>query len=145
MIAQLDTELAAALQEIPAVTTDAGLEELRLKYLGKKGTVTLLSGGMRDVPPDQKAAVGAKLNEARTGITTALEAKKAELIAAAEAAEAKAAMEVKAAAQAKALADAKAAAEAKAAEAAKKVEAEAVLKKLLASGMSADEILEKLK
>ena len=39
----------------------------------------------------------------------------------------------------------KAKAEAKAAEAAKKVEAEAVLKKLLASGMSADEILEKLK
>ena len=39
----------------------------------------------------------------------------------------------------------KAAAEAKATEAAKKVEAEAVLKKLLASGVSADEILEKLK
>ena len=39
----------------------------------------------------------------------------------------------------------KAATEAKAAEAAKKVEAEAVLKKLLASGMTADEILEKLK
>lgn len=39
----------------------------------------------------------------------------------------------------------KAAAEAKAAEAAKKVEAEAVLKKLLASGMTADAILEKLK
>ena len=39
----------------------------------------------------------------------------------------------------------KAKADAKAAEAAKKVEAEAVLKKLLASGVSADEILEKLK
>ena len=39
----------------------------------------------------------------------------------------------------------KAAAEEKAAEAAKKVEAEAVLKKLLASGMTADEILEKQK
>lgn len=39
----------------------------------------------------------------------------------------------------------KAAAEAKAAEEAKKTEAEAVLKKLLAGGMSADEILEKLK
>ena len=39
----------------------------------------------------------------------------------------------------------KAAAEAKAIEAVKKVEAEAVLKKLLASGMTADEILEKLK
>ena len=39
----------------------------------------------------------------------------------------------------------RAAAEVKAAEAAKKIEAEAVLKKLLASGMTADEILEKLK
>ena len=39
----------------------------------------------------------------------------------------------------------KAKAEAKAAEEAKKAEAESVVKKLLASGMSADEILEKLK
>ena len=39
----------------------------------------------------------------------------------------------------------KAKADAKAAEEAKKTEAEAVLKKLLATGMSADEILEKLK
>ncbi len=39
----------------------------------------------------------------------------------------------------------KAAADQKAAEEAKKVEAEEVLKKLLASGVSADEILEKLK
>ena len=39
----------------------------------------------------------------------------------------------------------KAAADQKAAEAAKKSEAEDVLKKLLASGVSADEILEKLK
>lgn len=36
-------------------------------------------------------------------------------------------------------------AEAKAAEAAKKVEAEAVLKKLLASGITADDVLKKLK
>ena len=39
----------------------------------------------------------------------------------------------------------KADADAKVAEAAKKAEAEDVLKKLLSSGMSADEILEKLK
>ena len=39
----------------------------------------------------------------------------------------------------------KAEADAKAAEEAKKAEAESVLKKLLASGMSADEIFEKLK
>ena len=39
----------------------------------------------------------------------------------------------------------KAKADAKAAEEAKKIEAESVVKKLLANGMSADEILEKLK
>ena len=39
----------------------------------------------------------------------------------------------------------KAKAEAKAAEEAKKAEAEAVLKKLLAEGVSADDIIEKLK
>ena len=39
----------------------------------------------------------------------------------------------------------KATAEAKAAEVAKKVETEAVLKKLLASGMTADDVLKKLK
>ena len=39
----------------------------------------------------------------------------------------------------------KAKADAKAAEEAKKIEAEAVLKKLLARGVSAEEILEKLK
>ena len=39
----------------------------------------------------------------------------------------------------------KAAADQKAAEAAKKAEAEAVLKKLLAEGVSADDIIEKLK
>ena len=39
----------------------------------------------------------------------------------------------------------KAKADAKAAEEAKKAEAESVVKKLLASGVSADEILEKLK
>ena len=43
------------------------------------------------------------------------------------------------------LEDKKAAAEAKAAEEAKKAEAESVVKKLLASGVSADEILAKLK
>ena len=45
----------------------------------------------------------------------------------------------------KEMASLEAKADAKAAEEAKKIEAEVVLKKLLASGMSADEILEKLK
>ncbi len=86
MIEQLSSLLAEAIAEIPSVTTESSLEELRLKYLGKKGLVTLLSGGMKDVPAADKAAVGSKLNEARTRITDALQEKKTALEAAAEAA-----------------------------------------------------------
>src|SRR6187549_1341768 len=85
MIEQLQSLSAAALTEIGSVHDDAALEEFRLRYLGKKGSVTALSAGMRDVPPDQKAAVGAKFNEVRTAISAAVDEKKAALVAAADA------------------------------------------------------------
>jgi phenylalanyl-tRNA synthetase alpha chain len=85
MIEQLDSLSAAALAEINSVHDDAALEEFRLRYLGKKGSVTALSAGMRDVPPDQRAAVGAKFNEVRNAITSALDEKKAALAALADA------------------------------------------------------------
>lgn len=85
MIEQLDTLSAAALTEINSVHDDTALEEFRLRYLGKKGSVTALSAGMRDVPPDLRAAVGAKFNEVRTAITAALDDKKAAFAALADA------------------------------------------------------------
>ncbi|MDB6134062.1 MAG: phes: phenylalanine--trna ligase alpha subunit [Verrucomicrobiales bacterium] len=88
MESTLSELLATATAEIPAAADETALEELRVKFLGKKGSLTALSGGMRDVPPDRKAAVGAALNEARNGITAALETRKAALIAARDAKEA---------------------------------------------------------
>jgi phenylalanyl-tRNA synthetase alpha chain len=88
MESSLAALLATALAEIPTAADEAALEDLRLKYLGKKGSLTAISAGMRDVPPDRKAAVGAALNETRTGITAALDARKAEQIAAKDAKEA---------------------------------------------------------
>ena len=85
MIEQLHSLSATALHEIATVSDDAALEEFRLKYLGKKGSVTTLSAGMRDLQPEQRAAVGAKFNEVRNAITAALDEKKAGLIAAADA------------------------------------------------------------
>lgn len=87
MEAALKKLLADALAEIPTVSDDTGLEEFRLKYLGKKGALTAISAGMRDVPADLKAAVGASLNESRQGITAAIEEKRLALLAAREAAE----------------------------------------------------------
>jgi phenylalanyl-tRNA synthetase alpha chain len=81
MIAQLQSLLDSALAELPAAIDDTAVEEFRVRYLGKKGSVTTLGAGMREVPPDQRAAVGAMLNEVRTALTTALDERKANLLA----------------------------------------------------------------
>ncbi len=86
MIAELDVLREEALAAIPAASDETALEALRVGYLGKKGSVTALGAGMRDLPVDQKKAAGAKLNEVREAISTALEARKAALQAAKDAA-----------------------------------------------------------
>lgn len=55
--------------------TKEGLEELRIKYLSKKGIVNELMNEFRSVSADQKRAVGMKLNE----LKSALQDKLAEL------------------------------------------------------------------
>ena len=44
-------------------TTAEEIEQLRLKYLSKKGEITTLMADFRNVPADQKKAVGMKINE----------------------------------------------------------------------------------
>ena len=39
------------------------IENLRLKYLGKKGEITALMADFRYVPADQKKSVGIKIND----------------------------------------------------------------------------------
>jgi phenylalanyl-tRNA synthetase alpha chain len=73
MIAELDALQTEALAAIPSAADETTLEALRVQYLGKKGSVTTLSAGMKDVPVEQKKAVGAKLNEVRIGITSAID------------------------------------------------------------------------
>ena len=90
------------------------------------------------IPDTEKQETIASLNTEIVSIQKAIEEQKNTLK------EKKAALK-KAEKEAASLEAKKAKADAKAAEEAKKTEAEAVLKKLLASGMSADEILEKLK
>ena len=44
------------------------LEELRIKYLSKKGVINGLMGVFRDVAPESKREIGMKLNELKTAI-----------------------------------------------------------------------------
>lgn len=47
-------------------------EELRIKYLSKKGVVNELMGEFRTVAPDQKREIGMKLNELKTALQNKL-------------------------------------------------------------------------
>ena len=82
---QLDQIQSEALAEVPGLNDQASLDAFRIKYLGKKGALTAASAGMRDVPKEEKPAIGQKLNEVRTAITAAIDEKSAALIAAEDA------------------------------------------------------------
>ncbi len=51
----------------------AGVEELRVKFLGKKGVVTQLFDEFRDVMPEQKKELGQILNKLKVTATAKIE------------------------------------------------------------------------
>ena len=62
MILDKIDELLKEVQNLNAQNAEE-VEQLRLKYLSKKGEITLLMNDFREVPADQKKAVGMKINE----------------------------------------------------------------------------------
>ena len=67
-----------ALREIREVTDEQALEASRVSYLGKSGSISSWSEKMRGLSKEEKPIVGKLLNEARTAVTAALEARSAE-------------------------------------------------------------------
>lgn len=65
-----------ALVAIENATSIEQLEGLRIEYFGKKGSFSLMMQGLRDVPAEQRPAVGAKINEAKEKVQTALNDRK---------------------------------------------------------------------
>lgn len=66
----IQEKIQSLLGEVSSLTaSDAqGLEELRIKYLSKKGVVNDLMNEFRNVPADQKREIGMKLNEFKTAL-----------------------------------------------------------------------------
>ena len=54
MLSELDSLKTAALASLEAAQDESALEAVRVNFLGKKGSVTALSQGMKDVPVEQK-------------------------------------------------------------------------------------------
>lgn len=86
MLDELNAIKTEALAALDALSDEAALESFRVAYLGKKGKLTALSAGMRDVPPERKKEVGALLNEVREAIMAGLTARQLALQAAKDAA-----------------------------------------------------------
>lgn len=75
---------SAAEAALAAASSLDALEELRVKFLGKKGELTSVMKGMGALSPEERPIVGQLANEVRDYIGGALDEKKAALEAAAE-------------------------------------------------------------
>jgi len=73
---QLEQYRAEALTAIAAAADEASLEAVRVKYLGRAGSISLLSEGMKSLPKEDKPRIGKLLNEVRTVVSSALDARK---------------------------------------------------------------------
>jgi phenylalanyl-tRNA synthetase alpha chain len=70
-IEEIRSEAAAA---IGAATTSAALEELRVRYLGRKAELTTILRGIAELPSDERGKVGGTANNARKELEALLEA-----------------------------------------------------------------------
>ncbi len=77
MLQKIET-LKAEVQAVSA-TNEAEVEDLRIKYLSKKGVISQLMTDFRSVPAEQKREVGVKLNELKTLATERINALREEV------------------------------------------------------------------
>lgn len=74
----LETILSKFNSQISLVKTRQDLEEIRIKFLGKKGIVTELFSQLKNLSAEEKKSFGATINQMRDEFTKNLEVKKSE-------------------------------------------------------------------
>ena len=68
-----------SIKEIKELVDLKTLEELRIKYLGKKGELTALLKGLKDVAESQRPIIGNLVNDVRNNLETLISEKEKEL------------------------------------------------------------------
>lgn len=76
---KLNTLMQNAGLVIEKVQTLQEIEELRVRFLGKKGEITEISKSMRDLSPEERPTFGQKVNEVKNLIAAMIENKTLEL------------------------------------------------------------------
>ena len=72
-LAELETAKAASLAEISAATDAAAVEALRVKYIGRNGSIPALIKAMKDVPKEERPAFGKAVQAWKAAFEAALE------------------------------------------------------------------------
>ena len=75
----LPTVVAEARQAIQAAESVASLDEVRVKYLGKKGEITALLKGLGKLPAEERPQAGERINQAKQALSRELEARRGDL------------------------------------------------------------------
>jgi phenylalanyl-tRNA synthetase alpha chain len=83
VIEKIDQLREQAEREIAQASSSEALEELRVRYLGRKAELPRMLRGVAQLEPEQRAAVGTSANDARRALEAQLAAR-AELLAAGE-------------------------------------------------------------
>ena len=79
MLDRLKELQVQALAEVGQTTDLKELNNLRVKYLGKKGPIQEVMKNMKDMAPEERKSAGQVSNEVKTAISQAIESKKVEL------------------------------------------------------------------
>jgi len=76
---QLNNIRLQAEKDLSEVRSIQELENIRVKYLGKKGELTTILRGMGSLPPEERPAVGQMVNEVRAALEEKIDETKKEL------------------------------------------------------------------
>ena len=74
-LAELESAKGASLEEIAAAAAAAAVERLRVKYVGRNGSIPALIKAMKDVPKEERPAFGKAVQAWRAEVEQALAAK----------------------------------------------------------------------
>lgn len=82
LVEQLDKTYAQALDELKKATVDEQIESVRIKFLGRKGSITSVLKQVKDLPSGEKPVVGQKANQIRNQLEQQIKQTKSNLASA---------------------------------------------------------------
>ncbi|HYJ22121.1 MAG TPA: phenylalanine--tRNA ligase subunit alpha [Solirubrobacterales bacterium] len=74
MLERIEEIRGEAVTAIDGADSSAALEELRVRFLGRKAELTMILRGIADLPPEERGKVGGTANKARKELEALLEA-----------------------------------------------------------------------